>query len=200
MCLTHWATADGFAFRAWWTTSHANAWPLWPTPRFLGPGWRENSRDCHAPRQAAFNGQRQWHGADLDLHPALVPGAASGMALHRSRLAHPERIRRELQWAAAGWVPQRDVVHLDAAGPGGAGHLAAGLQQRQAALETRRAHPRRGRGPTGFGACPQPRCHPTNHQPSKQRTLRLRGYIQGSTSQVATECRNSVTRSRRSIE
>jgi trigger factor len=33
-----------------------------------------------------------------------------------------------------------------------------------------------------MGAGPQPRCHNLNHQPSKQRTLRLNGYIQGGTS------------------
>ena len=81
-------------------------------------------------------------------------------------------------------MSQRDVVHLDAAGPGGASHLAAGLQHDPAALEAGRAHPRRDRRPTGLGACPQPRCQHVNHQTSKQGTLRLSGYIQGSTSRA----------------
>ena len=33
-----------------------------------------------------------------------------------------------------------------------------------------------------MGAGPHPRCHNLNHQPSKQRTRRLSGYIQGGTS------------------
>ena len=46
---------------------------------------------------------------------------------------------------------------------------------------------RRGRkGPAGFAwffrVRPHPRCHNLNHQPSKQGTLRLSGYIQGGTS------------------
>ena len=36
-----------------------------------------------------------------------------------------------------------------------------------------------------MGACPHPRCHNLNHQPSKQGTLRLSGYIQGGTSGCA---------------
>ena len=46
--------------------------------------------------------QRQRHGADVDIDPALVAGAAGGMALHRPWEAYPERVRRELQRAAAG--------------------------------------------------------------------------------------------------
>ena len=81
--------------------------------------------------------------------------------------------------------PERDAVHLNGADASRARCLATGLQHGQAALETGRAHPRRDRRATGLRACPQPRCHHLNHQPSTQRTLRLSGYNQGSTSAFA---------------
>ena len=37
-------------------------------------------------------------------------------------------------------------------------------------------------GQRGWGACPQPRCHHLNHQPSTQMTLQLSEYNQGSKS------------------
>ena len=50
------------------------------------------------------------------------------MALHRAWEADAERVRRKLQRQAAGRVPERDLVHLNGAGPRSAGCLAAGLQ------------------------------------------------------------------------
>ena len=143
-------------------------------PGRAGAGWRA----CRT-RQAADGGQRQWH---LDLDPALVAGAAHRMALHRARQAHAERLCGIVQRQAARRMSQRDAVHLAGARQINPGCLEARLQHGQAALETGWAHPRRSRRPTGLGACPQPRCHPINHQPSKQRTLLLNGTNQGCTS------------------
>jgi hypothetical protein len=55
-------------------------------------------------------------------------------------------------------------------------------------------HPRRDRRSTGMGACPHTRCHNLNHQPSKQRTLPLKGYIQGSTSAAIAQRRHGGRR------
>ena len=48
---------------------------------------------ARAARKAPGGGERQRHGADLDLDPALVAVSTGGVALHRSREAHPERLR-----------------------------------------------------------------------------------------------------------
>ena len=50
--------------------------------------------------------------------------AVRGLALHRAGQAAAERVLRELQRAAAGRMPERDGVHVAAAGAGGAGGVA----------------------------------------------------------------------------
>src|SRR3546814_2071700 len=72
---------------------------------------------------------RQRHRADQHGDPALVPGAADRMALHRAGQTAAERLHRELQRSAAGRTAQRDAVYLAGSGQGRAGDLAARLQQ-----------------------------------------------------------------------
>lgn len=60
-------------------------------------------------------------------------------------------------------MPQRDLVHVHAAGQGCAGHLTAGLQHDPAALEAGRRTPAEIAGQRGWGHPPTPL--PT-HQPS----------------------------------
>ncbi len=56
--------------------------------------------------------QRQWDRTDQQRDPRLGRANPGGMALHRAREAHAERLRRELQWAFARPVPERDSVHV----------------------------------------------------------------------------------------
>jgi putative transposase len=62
-----------------------------------------------------------------------------GMALHRAGQADAERLRREIQWALAGRVPERDAVHVPALGAPRARRLATRLQQYSAPLGHRMA-------------------------------------------------------------
>jgi hypothetical protein len=62
--------------------------------------------------------------SDLDRDPNLIGSRADRLALHRSRQADPERVRGELQEAAAQRTAERDAVRSAAPCPRGARNLA----------------------------------------------------------------------------
>src|SRR3546814_19828873 len=80
---------------------------------------------------------RQRHRADQHGDPALVPGAADRMALHRAGQTAAERLHRELQRSAAGRTAKRDAVYLAGSGQGRAGDMAARFNNDPAPIRAR---------------------------------------------------------------
>ena len=125
-CPTRCRTGGGSGCCAWSTTARRECLALVADTSLSGAaGGARAGRDRGRARAAADGGQRQRDGADEHGDPALVAGARRGLALHRAGQAAAERVRRELQRPAAGRMPERDGVHLAAAGAGGAGGVAA---------------------------------------------------------------------------
>lgn len=83
--------------------------------------------------------------------PRRPEGRRGRLALHRPRQAGKERLHRELQWAPARRLPERDAVHLsraDAAASLGGGRAGTGKGVRvpKARLRPQRRSQRRPRG------------------------------------------------------
>jgi putative transposase len=97
--------------------------------RHKGPA-RTRRGDLQA-RPPRHHRQRQWHRVHLDRDPVLVPAHGNRLALHRTRLTHPERSHRELQRTISRRVPERSAVHDAARRPHPDRNLEGGLQPPQ---------------------------------------------------------------------
>lgn len=106
----------------------------------LGHKGRPRARCGDRPAWSPTNDrQRQWYRIYQHGYLAMVTAEQDRMALHRTRQAAAERIRRKLQWAPARRTPERDVVLVPQPCPRSPCRMAGRLQHRPPAQRDRQS-------------------------------------------------------------
>jgi transposase InsO family protein len=138
------------------------------------------------------------NGTELTSNAILSWADETGVGWHYIAPGKPQQKHRELQWSAARRTAQRDAVPLAAARPRRARGLAARLQQRAAALQTRlddasglRQRPQRRSRPgrcASLGLRAPASCHPSNRRLKSTPDSRLNWMKNGGHVRTSTLC------------